>query len=377
MKSINESAVLKLVRDYGPISRSDLVRITELTAPTISNILDALASQGVIHPVGLGLSRGGRKPLMFQFNPDAALVVGVDVGGTKMAGGLANLAGRSVARKTVTVETGPSDSYKRLVDLIESLLAEADPGDQIRGIGLGVAGVTNLSEGIVTLSPGLDWSNFPLGPQLERHFGLPVYLDNDVNTILLGERWFGAARESNHVLCVAIGTGIGASLLLGGHIYRGANEAAGEVGYFATDRTALQHPSFSRNTYGFLEEQAAGPGIGRRGTMIFGRPMAAPEVMRMAAAGDPRAVAIVNETVQHIGLAIANMVLLVNPEMVILTGGVMRSADLLLPGISEIITRLVPYPPQVVLSELKEEAGVLGAVSLVLEADRRSIKVEA
>ncbi|MDB4894882.1 MAG: family transcriptional regulator, partial [Firmicutes bacterium] len=254
---------------------------------------------------------------------------------------------------------------------------QAPEGATLRGIGLGVAGVTNLAEGVVSLAPGLGWTNFPLGSKLEERFRLPVYLDNDVNTILLGERWFGAARDASTALCVAIGTGIGAAVLLGGQVYRGANEAAGEIGYFVTDQKALDQAPTSPGSFGWLEALAAGPGIARRGSEALGREVQAPEVMRLATAGEPKAEAVVAETARHLGIALANMACLLNPELIILTGGVMRSGQVLLQAIQEIVAHLAPYPPRIVLSELKEQAGVLGAVALVLEAARRSIHVEA
>lgn len=377
IKAINEGAVLKLVRDQGPISRAEIARLSGLTQPTVASMLDSLNGQGVIQTVGLGASSGGRKPLLYEFNPDAALVVGIDVGGTKMAGGLCNLAGRVLARHDLTRETGPSDPYDRILHLIRSLLSEAPVGCQIRGIGLGVPGVTSLVEGVVSLAPGLGWTDFPLGRKLEEEFDLPVFLDNDVNTILLGERWFGAAREVRNAVCVAVGTGIGASILMDGQIYRGASEAAGEVGYMATGREVLHQPSRGRLAFGFLEDLAAGPGIGRRGTAALGYPVDAPALMRLAEAGNPAAQQVVQETVEHLGLAVANIACLLNPELVILTGGVMRSAHLLLDPIRAVVDRLAPYPPRVLLSELREEAGIAGGVALVLEANRRSVLVEA
>ena len=376
LKAIHEGAVLKAVRDNGPLSRAEISEMTGLTAPTVSSLLQSLAEQGVIRTCGIGESTGGRKPVLFEFHPGAAVVVGVDVGATKMAGGLTNLAGQVLARETITRSNGPADSYERLSLLIERLLAAVPAGVPVRGIGLGVAGVTRLAEGTVTLAPGLGWSEYPLGRLLEQRFGLPVFLDNDVNAILLGECWFGVARGERNVLCMAVGTGIGAALSIEGRLYRGANDAAGEVGYVATDRSALSRPPVTKGAYGFLEGEAAGPGIARRGSEALGRTVTAPEVFRLAAAGDAAAQAVVAETASHLGLALANMVCLINPELVVLTGGVMRSGDQLIGPIRQVVERLVPYPPRIVLSELKEEAGILGGVALVLEAERRSLTLE-
>lgn len=377
LKAINEGVVLRLVRDYGPISRGEIARLSGLTQPTVASMLDSLSAQGVVQPGGHGPSNGGRRPLLYRFNPDAALVIGVDMGGTKIAGGLTNLSGQVLARQVVTREDGPADPFERLTLLIRRLLARVPEGRAVRGIGLGVPGVTSLVEGVVNLSPQLGWSDFPLGRRLEESFGLPVFLDNDVNTILLGERWFGAAREVSHAICVAVGTGIGSAILVDGQLYRGAQEAAGEVGYMSTGREALRQPGQADCRYGLLESLAAGPGIARRGTEALGRRVDAPEVMRLAEEGDAAAQRVVQETAELLGVAIADMVCLLNPELVILTGGVMRSGHLLLEPIRRILERLAPYPPRLVLSELREDAGVLGGVALVLDAKRRSIQVEA
>lgn len=366
IKAINEGAVLNLVRDHGPISRSEIAALTGLTPPTVASMLDALAAQGIIQPVGLGASTGGRKPLLYEFNADAEHVIGVDMGGTKTAGALTNLAGRVIASAELTRETGPPDPFDRLTAVIDQLRQQSDR--KIRGIGLGVAGVVSLTEGTVTLAPGLGWSAFPLGARLEERYGLPVFLDNDVNAILLGERWFGAAREAQDVLCVAVGTGIGAAMLLGGQIYRGANEAAGEVGHFITDPRAAGRSR--QGDVGCLEWEAAGPGIARRGSAALGRPVTAPELMFLAGEGDLAARAVVDETARQLGVALANMACLLNPELIILTGGVMRSGELLRKPICDTVARLVPYPPRILLSELDHRAGVLGAVALVLEASR-------
>lgn len=376
IKAINEGSVLQLVRDSGPISRSAISRLTGLTPPTVSSMLDSLVAKGMIEPVGLGTSTGGRKPLMFRFNPDAGVIIGVDVGATKMAGGVTNLAGQVLVRETLTRDTGPPVAYDRLVALIESLLAKTPPGTPVRGIGLGVAGVVDYEEGVVTVAPGMGWQRFPLRRQLEARFGLPVFADNDVNLLLLGEQWLGAARGAANVLCVAVGTGIGASIMVQGQMYRGANDGAGEVGYFATDYQALAHPPGSEGGYGFLESVAAGPAIARRASALLGRTVSTPEVMRLAQEGDRVATEVVQDAIRHIGIAVANMVALLNPELVVLTGGVMRSSQLLFEPIRAIINRIVPVPPHIVLSDLKEEAGILGAVALVIDSAHRLTDLE-
>lgn len=391
MREINEAAVLGLLRRHGELSRTEVARLAHLSHPTVTQLLDALEDRGLVRRIGTGVSQGGRKPALYAFNPDSACVIGVDVGSSKMAGGVIDLAGTLLAEHVVLAPEHP-DPEERLCRLIDELLRRRPPGRPVRGIGLGVAGVIDLPNGIVTLAPGLGWFDFPLGSRLVHRFGLPVYLDNDVNAILLGEHWLGAARGRRHALCLAVGTGIGAALLVDGRLHRGTHGAAGEVGYVATSPAALAR-RWKRTEYGSLESLAAGPGIERRAREALassGRPSAlrgpqgggcacagepaqitARAVFEAAAAGDALALEIVAETALHLASALAGAICLLDPEVVVLTGGVMRAGELLAAPIRRHVEALTPYLPEIVLSTLGLRAGVLGAAALVLEEERQ------
>jgi glucokinase-like ROK family protein len=385
VKQLNENAVLSILRHHRQLSRSEICRLTKLSHPTVSSLLDSLVEQKRVLPVGHGRSTGGRKPLMFQFNPDAGSVIGVDCGATKVAAGVTNLDGRILYRTYIDRESGPADPYERLLLAIEDVRAHAPPDRPILGIGVGVPGVVDLERGKVTLAPGLEWSDVLLGPRLEEHLQLPVYLENDVNTILLGEHWLGAARGHRHILCIAVGTGIGASLMIGGQLYRGAADAAGEVGYMVTCLEDLRAPT---SGYGHLERMAAGPGIAERTRHALAHGRAAPilvnllpegrikrltarEVGQAAILGDPLCVEVMAESSQILGMAVANMVCLLNPELVVMTGGVMKAGDVIFQPLQEAIRRIVPYDVRIAVSQLREDAGILGAVALVLDAKQR------
>lgn len=366
-RTASEDAVLQALWTLTTATRADLVVETGLTHPTVSAALDRLTASGWIEPCGIGSSTGGRRPHLFRFNPEAALLIGLDVGGTKIAGGLLTLDGRPIARNVLRTAVGPADPFERICQVIDLLIAEIPAGKPLLGIGLGLPGVTNRSRGTVTLAPALGWRHFPLGPLLADRYGVTIQLENDVNAILLGERWRGAARTARHALCVAIGTGIGAALLMDGRLYRGASEAAGEIGYTVTDRSVLDSLPPSPDGFGFLESLTAGPGIARRGSEALGRPVTTAEVFA-AATTEPAAAQVLDESAAHLAIALANAVVLLNPELVLLSGGVMNSSGLL-ERLRPLLQRLVPTPPVIEHASLGELAGILGAASLLLGGD--------
>lgn len=392
VKDINTHTILELIQRSGPISRVEIARRTNISLATVCSIVQELTDQEYVLEAGIGEYTGGRRSPSYAFNPQAAYIIGIDLGGTKIAGGLTDLNGTILARKELpTPDPGPEqkpmavlEQTIRLINELQALIP-APSGEKLRGIGLGVPGVVNMSSGVVTLAPALGWDNFPLRQLLAQEFSCHLYCDNDVNTILLGEQWMGAAKEASNAVCIAVGTGIGASIMINNQIYRGATNAAGEVGYMVTTLEALRH---SYPGYGYLESLASGLGIASRAkraleqTSNHSGPLAhaaserevdAPMVMQCAALGDELALKVVDETVELLSAAIINAACLLNPEIVLLAGGVMKSADLLLPRIIRLVSRVSPYPPRLSLLSLGLDAGILGAVAGVIRSSQLSV----
>src|SRR5262249_46389492 len=159
--------------------------------------------------------------------------IGIDLGGTKMFGAIAALGGNILDEVEFSRHgTSGEASFLRLAELIEILMASPHlEGHKIRGIGVGAAGVTLHREGLVTWEPSLNWRDFPLRQKLTEKFNMPVIVDNDVNLAALGELWFGAGQNVQNMIMIANGTGIGSGIIIDGALYRGAHEAAGEIGY--------------------------------------------------------------------------------------------------------------------------------------------------
>lgn len=404
IKSLNRSRILECLQQDGPLSRVELAQRTGISLPAVSQLVAELERAQLVRAVGKGKSSGGRRPLLYEYNFQSAYVIGLDVGGTKLAGGLTDLEGNLLATATIPTFDAQANGRsmpvaERLKRLIDQLLekAQVDPA-KVMGVGVGVPGIPDKEKGTVRLAPGLlpdrtlpgaGWE-LDVASHIRRWFGWPVHLDNDVNAILRGERWKGVLQGVDHALCVTIGTGIGAGLLLGGDVYLGARGAAGEMGYSLIGALG---PVVRAQGYGPLESFAAGPGIARRyverlraaGKTVSaapggdGKTRDTPEVTARAVAeaaegGDPVALEIWRETAEMLGVALANAAALLDPEVIVLGGGVARAPErLLLEPVRRIVETLVPYPPKVVVSALGEQAGVLGAVAIALDARRSSI----
>lgn len=383
MRSINRSAVLEVFRQNSPIARSEIANRLKVSLPTVMRIVDDLMAEDLVRPHGSSEATRGRPRSLLEFNGKAYAVIGVDLGGTRMFGALADLSGTIQHEIRVPLDAGNRDSsMQRLCSLIQTLLdVPRPPGQRIRGIGIGAPGVTLCEQGIVTWAPSLGWRDLPLREILCDHFNLPVLVENDVNLAALGELGYGAGQGVRDLVCIAIGTGIGAGIIIDGSIYRGHNEASGEIGYMVP---GIEFLGRRYDQYGALETLASGTGVAERARQLLvtqGIPIPpegldAEYVFAAARAGQDWAQHVVNETADYLSLAIANVSALLNPELIILGGGMARSADLLIKLILRRLDGVIPCMPRLVASPLGRRAAVMGAITLVLNATTEQFVVK-
>lgn len=373
MRGINRSAILEIIRRESPISRTLIAKRLDASLPTVMRIVEELIDEGFVRLQGSTEWSGGRRRSLLEFNAEGHVVVGIDLGGTKMFGAIADLGGNIIDE----VDVGPhgtsgEESYDRLVELIETLLASPKLQERrIRGIGVGAPGVTRHKEGIVTSAPSLNWEDYPLKAKLVKRFNLPITVDNDVNLAALGERWFGAGQNTQNMIVIAIGTGIGAGIIIDGALYRGSHEASGEIGHIVPGREFLGK---RYEGFGALESLASGTGIAERArqTLKSQRDPAALEnliaedVFDAARQGQVWARAVIDEAVDYLAVAIASISVSFDPELIVLGGGVTRSADLLVEPILRRLAGTIPTLPQLVVSTLGRRAAAMGAITNVL-----------
>jgi glucokinase len=312
-----------------------------------------------------------------SFRSSTDRIIGIDLGGTKIFGGLVDPFGHIEHETYVAHGAGPSTTddrvFERLVELVHTLAGEAlAAGCKVRGVGVGAPGITR-ADGLVVASAQLGWREMPLQARLTQRLNLPVKVENDVNLAALGELQFGAGRGAQNLVCLFPGTGIGGAVIIDGKLVRGQHDAAGEVGLM------LPGPQFlgwRNREWGPLEDIASGTGIAQRGRKAVqdqGLPLPpdglrAEDVFAAAAEGAAWATAIIEETIDYLAVSIANIQALLDPERIILGGGIASAGDRIIPGIERRLEPVLPTVPLIVRSELGYRAGVFGAAAALGES---------
>jgi glucokinase len=373
MRDINRSAILEIIRRESPIARSTIAQRLDVSLPTVMRIVDGLIDEGFVRLHGSTEWSGGRRRPLLEFNAEGYLILGVDMGGTKIYGALSDLGGNVLDEMNIAWHgTSEEDSFSHLTTLIDTLLESAKlAGRQVHGIGVGAPGITLHKEGIVKWANTLHWKDFPLKQRLSELYPLLITVDNDVNLAAMGELWFGAGQNTQNMVMVAIGTGIGAGIIIDGALYRGANEASGEIGNMLPGCEFLGK---NFEDFGALESVASGTGIAERARIALKgkftteelENLIAEDVFEAAKQNQEWASKIINETVDYLAIAIANLAVAFDPELIILGGGVSRSAEMLVEPILHRMEGAIPMLPRLVVSNLGLRAGVMGAITNVL-----------
>ena len=373
MRGINRSAVLELIRRDGPIARTTIAERLEMSLPTVMRIVDDLVAEDLVRATESKEWSGGRRRALLELNAESQVVIGVDLGGSQFYGALSDLAGKILEEQNAGQPgSGGEASYEQLAQLIDSLIHSPQlQGRRVRGIGVGAPGITRHRDGIVQWAFSLDWRDFPLKNRLCERFLLPAIVDNDVNLAALGEMWYGAGQNAQNLVLIAIGSGIGAGIIIDGALYRGARESSGEVGHMIPGREFLGR---RYEEFGALESVASGTGIAARARKLLEgkrdpaelERLTAEEVLDAARQGQKWAKGIVVEVVDYLAIAIANLAVSFDPELIVLGGSVTRSADLLIEPILKRMQGMIPTLPRLVVSPLGRRAVVMGAIINVL-----------
>lgn len=366
------SELFQLLRDGAPRTRAELAKSTGLARSTIAARVDELMRMGLITAVADKVSTGGRPPSQFALNPGAKVVVAADLGASHATVAIADLAGTILAEssESIDIADGPDAVLAWLLDGARRLLAEVDRDDaSVAAIGIGVPGPVEHSTGKPTNPPIMPgWDRFDVPGWLQRHIAVPVLVDNDVNTMALGERaiaWPGV----DNLLFVKIATGIGAGLISDGHLQRGAQGVAGDIGHVQVAR-GNDVPCTCGNR-GCLEALASGPAIARSLRAIGVDAHTGGDVVDLVKRGNVEAIQAVRQAGRDIGEVLTTCVSLVNPSVIAIGGSMARVGEHLIAGVREVVyarsTPLATAHLSIVQSATGAQAGVLGASMLAVE----------
>lgn len=354
LKQTNRGLILNQLKQDGPLSRAELSRKVGLSRSTCSLLIDELLDNQLVVELGKDRSSGGRRPTLVDINYQAGRAIGIKVMATSIAGALVDLTGGVLRRadRSFSAEDGHEGCIAAICSLTEELaqgVAEApaaaaagrhggagsdggsglpsiddhgaagDGAPPILGIGIGMGGRIDYESGTLLESSVLPWTELPLAKLVAERTGIPVYLENDVNTFALGENHFGLGKAHSNYLCISIGRGIGAGILVEDRLYKGAHHGAGEFGH-----TKLIYGSEARRCScgerGCLEAYASTPAILAEAERHFGSGVSIEGLMERARSGNANAATLFEDAGRFLGLGLSTLVNLFDPE-VILVGG--------------------------------------------------------
>jgi glucokinase-like ROK family protein len=378
--------VLDYVRTHGAATRPNLVRATGLSRAVITQRVAELLDYGLLVEGELGPSTGGRAPRLLRFPANAGHLLVADLGATSVDVALADLSGTILAhvQEPCDIAAGPEEVLARVEELFVRSLVSAEPrAVPLWGIGIGVPGPVEFDSGRPVAPPIMPgWDRYAVRERFAK-YNVPVWVDNDVNIMALGERRAGIARGHDNVVFIKIGTGIGAGIIMRGTLHRGTQGCAGDVGHMqVTDDRAVVCRC---GNIGCLEALAGGGALARdaKAAARDGRSdflaalleekgsIEARDVARGATHGDPTCVELVTNAGRLVGHMLASVVNFYNPSLIVIGGGVAGAGDLLLATIRETVYRrslpLATRELVVKRSELGDHAGVVGAAVMVTD----------
>lgn len=307
-------------------------------------------------------------------------VVGIDLGGTKVSGALADMEGNVISKYTLSTNAFEGDNavLERIINVISKVVEDAGKvKEDIKTIGIGSPGPLDAQKGIIITTPNLPFRNFNLIEPIKNKFGVPTFLDNDGNVAAIGEYMFGAGKGSSNMLYVTVSTGIGGGAVLNGKIYRGNTYNALEIGHM----TLLENgPKCNCGNYGCAEVLASGTAIARQAReAIEGgestslkqyEVVTSYEVFKEAEKGDSLSKEILSKSLNYLGICIANLITTFDPEMVIIGGGVSKAGEIVFDTVKEVVNercfKTMANNCKIVPAAFGTNAGVIGAVTLAL-----------
>jgi predicted NBD/HSP70 family sugar kinase len=364
--------ILDLVRSGRATTRAELAAATGLARSTIAQRVDTLLAARLLISGADAASTGGRPATTLAFNGDAGVVLAGDIGATHSRVAITDLTGAVLAEhaEEVAVASGPDIVLTWLEGAFDGLLDTIGrPRSELRGVGVGLPGPVEFATGRPVSPPIMPgWNMHPVGERLSRRFGVPALVDNDVNIMAVGEHWT-QWRHEPFMIFVKIGTGIGSGIIAGGHVHRGADGAAGDIGHVHVpdhDDTVCRC-----GNVGCLEAIAGGAAMATKLRQLDLPTNTSRDVVDQVLAGQPDAVRAVRQAGHVIGGVLATCVNVVNPKVIIIGGDVAGAGEPLLAGIREVVyKRSLPLATghlQIGLSRLGDEAGIIGAAVMVLE----------
>jgi predicted NBD/HSP70 family sugar kinase len=368
--------ILALLHQRRSVTRGEITHSTGLNPASVSHSLRYLTQNGTILKVGELESNGGRRREVIKLNDDAAYFVAVDLEGSRIRFAFTNLVGGIRYRWEEDIESGAPLNVQRVIDGIQTVLRNLAPAQRTRLIAIGIScpGIINKAGQVTAFNLG--WQKFPLLAELGKAFDTPLFLEQSHRTCISAERWLGCAQNSDNCVYIAVADGIGASIFVDGHPLVGRDQMAGELGHIVIDPTAPDRCNCGK--HGCLESIASSPNIWRQYAEKTGRSVRhiagskVIEVFERARQKDPVALEVLDRAAEALGFALACLTNLMNPELIILGGDLIRGEDVFLHRIVKHLKLRAMLDSleglQVRITSLGPDIGIMGATSLAVQS---------
>lgn len=378
LRARHRALLLRLIWEHREASRADLARLSGMARSSISAIVTDLLATGLVRETRAGASRGGRRPIMLGFFDDARSILGFEVGATHISGVLTNLRGRVVAtiEEPFDARTNPDGTTRRIVELSRELV-DAQAAPPLLGVGIGLPSpIDPTTEGpLASVLPR--WAGLNVRGRLQSELGVPVRVDNDANAGALAELWWGEPSPGP-IVFVKVATGVGAGLILDGHVHRGHHGVAGELGHLSIDPNG---PPCVCGANGCLNVVIGSPALLARAqarrthfptTVLPSGDLAVADLVQAAKQGDPLACEIVAFAGERLGEGLGNLLNILDPATIIVGGLLADAGESLLEPIRNTIRRRTALTPvsraRVVQSRMIQPGIAIGAATMILEA---------
>ena len=389
VREINLSSVLRLIHTRSPISRAQIAVLTGLNKSTVSSLVNELISRALIHETGSNSGAAGRPATWLKINPLGGMIIGVELGVDFVSVAITDLLGNILWRRKE--DANPTEDQNKMIDQTLKIVKEAmtvnkKKNSRFLGLGLATPGTVDLNEGVLIFAPNLHWRNVPFGKIFSEQTKLNVFVENDANAAAIAEHLFGTAKESQDFIFIFAGVGIGSGLFLNGHLYRGKNGYAGEIGHspiMAGPSPTVCHCGnlgcweTYANQYSIIQRvqvrlEAKRNSIIPKLMAEQDAPLSISLIKQAADLGDEEAIESLIEAGHAMGKGFAGLINIFNPEKIILGGPLSVIGDYLLPAIEETIAHHSFLPEinqqaEVQLSAFGSDASLIGAIAIVAD----------
>jgi len=365
-RQFSQRAVIESIIQGSPISRASIARQTGLSKQTVSEIMRVLEDGGFVRKVGRTSGHIGRSAINYELVPEAAYIISVDLGGTKIRVGISDLSGHICAEKfELTVTAGGKQVIEQIASLCDQAIKlKSIERRRIRLAVVGVPGAPDNVSGGVKLAPNIaNFDKVNVAQSLEQALDLPVILENDVNLAVLGESWLGEGQDIDNLAYISLGTGIGSGLIVNGKLVHGAANGAGELGFLPFGADPFEKDSLHS---GAFERVVASVAMKQSYQKLTGEEIAVPVIFERVRAGDMYAKRVLDETAKYLACGIGAIAAIANPQKIIL-GGSIGSRTELVERVHYFLPLCFPYPVEVAVSSLGHWAALIGGTALGLE----------